>query len=416
MKPRARRTCTLIAKSLQTLANMASFGTKEHWMEPMNSFLTQHRESFKSFIDDVCYVPTPLSSAALQTSPGVSPTDATGIASVETHLSYTTPMTIMHRLPPTSREGFPSLPYLIDQARAYADLIQLWLEATSNVHEQHEISSTGRSQPTLSQAIEQSEGDLRPFHELCMLLHGRTQECLSRAERAERPNSALSFRWDELIDQLERPPGDPARDRSFDKVADRIASDPTIVPPPHLEGLVHSLRTTQQDGEDSDEDDSNATRMYESSIAPSENATPSQPGTDARSFATNSLPGSLRHGPGRRNGPTRPSIDSHTASASASASNVSSAVSSDTEHTTGTTALPSYEREVRHKAETAGSWMGSVGFLQGRTEKKVRDKEKDKDREGEERKERRRGKAMLPALRKKKEKEGIRGPMSPQSS
>ncbi|KAI7031731.1 hypothetical protein KC352_g47421, partial [Hortaea werneckii] len=105
IKPRARRTFTLIAKSLQTMANMASFGTKEHWMEPMNAFLTQHRESFKAFIDDICYVPTALSgaTAGYTGSPVASPTYAPGVVSAETNLSYTTPMTIMQRLPPTSR-------------------------------------------------------------------------------------------------------------------------------------------------------------------------------------------------------------------------------------------------------------------------------------------------------------------------
>lgn len=37
---RAQRTLTLIAKSLQGLANMTTFGVKEPWMEPMNEFLT----------------------------------------------------------------------------------------------------------------------------------------------------------------------------------------------------------------------------------------------------------------------------------------------------------------------------------------------------------------------------------------
>ena len=258
MKPRARRTCTLIAKSLQTLANMASFGTKEHWMEPMNQFLGQHRESFKSFIDDVCYVPSPLANQAFSSSQNSSPTQTPVVAIADTHLSYTTPTTIMHRLPPTSQEGFPSLPYLVDQARCFADLIQLWLETTSQASDSHEAAATGKPNISLMQAIQHADGDLRAFHDVCSTLHAHTQECLSRAERAERPNSALSFRWDELIDQLERPDTDD--DSGFPGVANRIASDPTIVASPP-ERLVAQLQPSAL----ADTDDEEAgTRMYES--------------------------------------------------------------------------------------------------------------------------------------------------------
>ena len=113
-KPRAKRTLTLVAKSLQTLANMATFGTKEPWMEPMNSFLTQHRESFKKFIEDICFVPQSTSNIAV-----IPP-------------SYSTPNAIKNRLPITSKEGFPSLPYLIDDSREYANLVDLWLQGSSS--------------------------------------------------------------------------------------------------------------------------------------------------------------------------------------------------------------------------------------------------------------------------------------------
>lgn len=174
-KPRARRTFTLIAKSLQGLANMASFGSKEHWMEPMNVFLTDHREAFKTFINDICSISAPDGMI------GQKPP------------SYSTPLAIQSRLPMTSREGFPSLPYLIDQSREIASLIELWLQGTSS----------GTEAEGLAAQIGKEDGDLLTFHKLCITLDTRTKECLSRAERAERPNSALSFRWEELIDQLQ---------------------------------------------------------------------------------------------------------------------------------------------------------------------------------------------------------------------
>ncbi|KAL1310562.1 hypothetical protein AAFC00_000841 [Neodothiora populina] len=176
-KTRSRRTFTLIAKSLQGLANMASFGSKEHWMEPMNTFLGSHREHFKSFIDDICTMPV----TSEPVKPPVQPT------------AYLTPIAIRNRLPRSSREGFPSLPYLIDQAREFAGLIELWLHGTSG-----KDGNEG-----LATAIGKEDGDLLSFHVLCTELSARTQECLSRAEKAERPNSSLSFRWEELIDQLQ---------------------------------------------------------------------------------------------------------------------------------------------------------------------------------------------------------------------
>jgi hypothetical protein len=381
MKPRARRTCTLIAKSLQTLANMANFGTKEHWMEPMNSFLTQNRESFKGFVDDVCYVPTPLLSSSFSHSDSSSPTSIGGVTSAETHLSYTTPMTIMHRLPPTSREGFPSLPYLIDQARCFAELVQLWLETTSQTSEQHEITSTGKPQMSLMQAIHTSEGDLKAFHDVCSSLHARTQECLSRAERAERPNSALSFRWDELIDQLERPPSTDGARGSFDKVVERIATDVSIASSPHPAAAYTSLHHRASDLQETDEDEVSS-RNYES--------TPTHSGSN--STAAFDMPPPIKPKNPRRPltlqrppRPTRLSLDSPTASASAS--NVSSAVSSDTEHTT---ALPSYHREVhREQSEIAVQ-------QQQQQQAVVSDKKVKKER---------RTKTLMPVLRKKKDRD-----------
>ena len=138
-------------------------------MEPMNAFLSSHRQEFKTYIDSICSISC--STSALSPIPP----------------SYSTPLTILQRLPPTSREGFPSLPYLIDHARNFAALVDLWLENTT------------ASAPN----IISSDGDLLKFHTLCVSLHQRTQDCLNRAERAERPSSSLSVKWEELVEQLE---------------------------------------------------------------------------------------------------------------------------------------------------------------------------------------------------------------------
>ncbi|CAI6342411.1 unnamed protein product [Periconia digitata] len=168
-KPRARRALTLIAKSLQGLANMSAFGTKEAWMEPMNAFLTTHRQEFKTYLDSICGISSTSSSA-----PHIPP-------------SYSTPLAILQRLPPTSREGFPSLPYLVDHARNFAALVDLWLDNTQSSAEN----------------IRATDGDLLSFHKICVALRERTGDCLNRAERAERPSSSLSVKWEELVEQLQ---------------------------------------------------------------------------------------------------------------------------------------------------------------------------------------------------------------------
>jgi hypothetical protein len=148
---------------------MSSFGTKEAWMEPMNAFLTSHRQEFKKYLDEICSISTVASPA-----PPIPP-------------SYSTPIAILHRLPPTFKEGFPSLPYLIDHSRNFAMLIQLWLENTTKTA--HEIQA--------------GDGDLLRFHNICVSLSERTKDCLNRAEPAERPSSALSIDWEELVEKLQ---------------------------------------------------------------------------------------------------------------------------------------------------------------------------------------------------------------------
>lgn len=148
---------------------MSSFGNKEPWMEPMNKFLVTHRSDFKSFVDQVCSIPSERQSWA------VSP-------------SYATPIQILGRLPSTSREGFPSLPFLIDSARNFAALISLWLEASVT----RMIDAKGIN------------GNLLKFHNLCLELQQRTKDCLNKAEQAERPSGKMEVKWEELVEQIER--------------------------------------------------------------------------------------------------------------------------------------------------------------------------------------------------------------------
>ncbi|EAW06863.1 GTPase-activating protein BUD2 [Aspergillus clavatus NRRL 1] len=168
-RPRAQRTLTLIAKALQGLANMTTFGSKEPWMEPMNKFLVGSRLEFRQFVDSICAIP------ADRPTPIVTP-------------SYATPIQILNRLPHTSREGFPSLPFLIDHGRSFANLIRIWLEGA----------------PGKLAGLEEIDPAIQKFHEMAYRLNQRTKDCLSKAEQAERPNGTLEVKWEELVDSMER--------------------------------------------------------------------------------------------------------------------------------------------------------------------------------------------------------------------
>lgn len=166
-RSRAQRTLTLIAKSLQTLANLNTFGNKEPWMTPMNTFLSSHRQEFRAFIDTICGITVD------RATPAIPP-------------SYATPIAILSRLPAASKEGFPSLPYLIDQAREFAALVGIWM--------------AGRDAEVLVKGSE----EIRKFDAVCEALNAKTRECLNMAEQAERPSGNLELKWEELIERMAR--------------------------------------------------------------------------------------------------------------------------------------------------------------------------------------------------------------------
>lgn len=157
-RPKAQRTLTLIAKALQALANLSNIGKKEVWMEPMNRFLSSRRQALKDFIDEVCAIPAERSNNVLPA-------------------PYSTPITILGRLPPLAREGFPSLPFLVDHARAYASLIRLWVD-----HNKGNTSDV------------RFDGDLLRFHRHCVALQERADFCMERVDTvraADNDNSSL---------------------------------------------------------------------------------------------------------------------------------------------------------------------------------------------------------------------------------
>ncbi|PNY28405.1 Inhibitory regulator protein BUD2/CLA2 [Tolypocladium capitatum] len=166
-RPRAQRTLTLIAKVLQKMSNMSTFGKREEWMEPMNKFLTTQRPVFRDYIDRVCGIPA---ERAVKSVPA----------------SYSTPVTILGRLGPTAREGFPSLPYLIDHARSFASLVKLWVD----------------SYPSDAK-LGQVDGELLVFNDLCRGLQRRADACLAKVEQV-RATEAASRGADQLAETLEQ--------------------------------------------------------------------------------------------------------------------------------------------------------------------------------------------------------------------
>lgn len=149
-QPKAQRTLTLIAKALQVLANLSNFGKKESWMEPMNRFLVTHRQGMKNFIETLCSISTEQNASV-------------------TPASYSTPLTIFGRLPSISKEGFPSLPYLIDSAKEFSKLVKIWTEAASKNPE-----------------IDNLQGELFEFHQLCQQLKARAEECILKIEQFDK--------------------------------------------------------------------------------------------------------------------------------------------------------------------------------------------------------------------------------------
>ncbi|KAK2068288.1 hypothetical protein P8C59_002934 [Phyllachora maydis] len=147
-RPRAQRTLTLMAKGLQALANLSPIGKKETWMEPMNNFLTAQRQPLKDFLDAICAISVERTNVILPA-------------------SYSTPITILGRLSPLAREGFPSLPYLIDHACTFATLVKLWTDCNP---------------PDANGAEKPYEGDLKTFHETCVALQQRANTCLACVE------------------------------------------------------------------------------------------------------------------------------------------------------------------------------------------------------------------------------------------
>lgn len=133
---KCQRTLTLIAKSLQGLANFTTFGQKEPWMSPMNPFVQDNTASFVDFIE---FISTPIAVA----SPGQDWTSSSAAV-------YMTAYRLRSSLPPLSREGIPLLPHLIDLSRELSLLAAQVARAVSDRSATQQSPDGGRNSPSLN--------------------------------------------------------------------------------------------------------------------------------------------------------------------------------------------------------------------------------------------------------------------------
>ncbi|KAM3455591.1 hypothetical protein MY3296_002302 [Beauveria thailandica] len=167
-RPKAQRTLTLVAKTLQKLSNLGTFGKREEYMEPMNRFLTSHRSVFREYIDQVCSIPSDRSVVAPPA-------------------NYSTPNTICGRLSPTCREGLGSLPYLIDAPTSFAGLVKLWTSAGfDDLNTEH------------------TDGELIIFNDLCLGLQKRVDACMAKVGRLRAAEAAARGAPSRLVETLEQ--------------------------------------------------------------------------------------------------------------------------------------------------------------------------------------------------------------------
>lgn len=146
-------------------------------MEHMNlAFLSPCRQQFKDFVDTICAVP------------------AEGVENQQP-ASYSAPRAIFSRLPPSSKEGFPRTPYLIDHCRNLSALVNLWMDSYRGAH-------SGFINAPIHDA------DLRQFHTLCTELRLKAQASLANADHVEKGINTVSERWITIAERVEQFPED----------------------------------------------------------------------------------------------------------------------------------------------------------------------------------------------------------------
>ncbi|KAI9653572.1 MAG: hypothetical protein M1831_005954 [Alyxoria varia] len=181
------RTYMLVAKSLQSLANLTTFGNKEPWMAPMNHFCSANRTAFKEFIDEICDVQSNRRSLTVDPMTANYPMKALSA--------------VYEGLPSPAREGFLLLPGLVDPTRNLAALVDMWLNHATNPKR----SSTSSLDESLK-----NDSDLAFFHECCRKLRQKGGDSLSQVASTIASSSlgmpAISQQWALVAERMELNP------------------------------------------------------------------------------------------------------------------------------------------------------------------------------------------------------------------
>ena len=149
------------------LANLSKFGQKEPWLEPMNKFLTSATPEFKTFMDQICSW-NPAQGKFYEP-------------------QYQAATQIKQRLPVVSREGLPSLPYLLDGPRSLANLVDMWLDNAPSDLLQADVDES-----------------VKAFHSHCLRLKQSVQDCMKNAEVAPEPNRDHERQWKRMLSENPR--------------------------------------------------------------------------------------------------------------------------------------------------------------------------------------------------------------------
>jgi len=180
---RTSRTLTLIAKVLNGMANLQTFGDKEPWMAAMNPFVQRNLSSYQDFITYLC-------------------SKEEGVKSDWAEKDFD-----MYRIPNLKRmalspdivkEGVPELPFLIDLPKEYAAFAALvgtaeYIIRPSNIFEK---------QPSIS---DEERDKVEEIIAACQTLHGQTRARVRTLARlgdlphaAQDPTRRLRARTEEV--------------------------------------------------------------------------------------------------------------------------------------------------------------------------------------------------------------------------
>ncbi|MBW0466998.1 hypothetical protein O181_006713 [Austropuccinia psidii MF-1] len=151
---KSQRTLTLLAKTIQGLGNLTTFGAKEPWMSVMNEFINSQLDSFRDYISFVSKEPE--SNRPEWTS--------------KQYDGYGLPYALRASLPPISRDGIPILPHLLDPVRDCALLANLIGNLTqkslglSSSYTDLQASSSSSIMPPKSAGLLPESNNLNPIH------------------------------------------------------------------------------------------------------------------------------------------------------------------------------------------------------------------------------------------------------------